>query len=585
MKTFQFFRSFLRGQKWTIAVISILGVTSQVFSLGESYLYKVILDKYLTKIDQYTQQEFYRGVLILIAIWIMSALLSRISKNVQNFKAKVLANKTSLSLFERVYEHAINLALDFHETKKTGETLRQLSKARDDMELVIVAFFNQFTVQIISFVIVTTFYFIIQWQVAVVMLVYVPVFILVTKYFARNINRVQEVINTRMENIHGSAQQALDSVMVVQSFTAQMQETQNMRDNNALSHEALKVKTLAWQKLGFVQGTLINLARLSIIATGSYFVFLGQMSIGDVLLLSMWAFYIYQPMYDISDLYSTFKEGFNSIARVQKLLEIQPTISSPADGFIPAGVTGKVEIKDVHFAYANRTEILSGISFTASSGGKLAIVGPSGVGKSTITKLIARFYDVLSGSILVDGTDIRQWDLDALRKTIGLVLQDTFLFNDTIYNNIRYGRFDATEEEIIAAAQKADCHAFIMQLPKQYQTMVGDKGMKLSGGQRQRVSIARTILKDPKILILDEATSALDSESEVEVQSALNEVSKTRTTITIAHRLSTIMNSDEILFLEDGVIAERGTHAELIALGGHYERYVALQKEKERISP
>lgn len=525
-------------------------------------------------------EVFVRGVIFVILFWIGAALISRLSKHIQMYQSKVLADTVSIKLFEKVYKHTIGLSLDYHENRKTGEVIRQLSKAKDDMFMMINSFFDEFMINITSFVLVTTFFIVMRWQVAVVMLVYLPIFILVTRHFAKNINTSQDIINTKMEQIHGSAQEAMDSIVMVHSFNSQKREATFLTENNRITHEAMKIKIRAWQKLAFWQGTIINFARLSIIGVASYFVWKEVMTIGDLLMLSIWAFYIYQPMYQLSDLYAKFKEGVNSVGRVHEIIKLSPSIANPENSYKPDKVSGEVVFKDVSFSYAERDPVLQGVDFQIHPGKQLAIVGPSGSGKSTITKLLLRFYDIQKGSISIDGKDIREWDLEKLRDTIGIVLQETILFNDTIYNNIRYGRYDASEDEIMEAAKKAYAHDFIMELPEKYQSKVGERGIKLSGGEKQRILIARTILKNPKILILDEATSSLDSESEVIVQDALEKLSKNRTTIVIAHRLSTIMNSDEIVFFSNGKIQERGTHEELLKANGKYQKYIELQKRK-----
>lgn len=581
MSTLEFFKSYLKGKSKVITLISILVIISQTFSLAEAYMFKVVVDDYLNNILNIETSKFVWGVAQVTLVWVAFAFISRITKHVQMYNNKVLADTASIRLFEKAYNHTINLSLDYHEKKKTGEVLRQLSKARDDMSKMITDFFDQFLINIVSFVLVTIFYFFMQWQLAFVMIAFIPLFVGVTRYFSDNITSTQKIINNKMEHVHGSAQQAMDSITIVQSFNTQKLESKNMSINNDISHEAMKLKIAAWQKLSFWQGSLINLARLAVIGGGAYFVLQGSLTTGDVLMLSIWSFYVYQPMYRISELYATFKEGMDSIGRIQKLLDIQSSIETPKNAYNPKNVKGTVEFKDVVFHYEENESILKGINFEAYKGKNLAIVGPSGSGKSTITKLIARFYDIQKGNILIDGYDVKTWSLSALRNSIGIVMQEAILFNDSIYNNVQYGSKKTSKEAIVKAAKEAYAHDFIMKLPEGYNTVVGERGIKLSGGEKQRITIARTILKNPQILILDEATSALDSESEVIVQNALNAISANRTTITIAHRLSTIMNADEIIFLEKGIIQERGSHDELMKLGKKYKKYVDLQKKKE----
>jgi ATP-binding cassette subfamily B protein len=249
------------------------------------------------------------------------------------------------------------------------------------------------------------------------------------------------------------------------------------------------------------------------------------------------------------------------------------------------GSAGEVIFQDVQFGYQANRAILKGVSFTVPAGGKLAIVGPTGAGKSTINRLLFRFYDVTAGRILIDGQDIRDVTQDSLRQAIGVVPQDTVLFNDTIRYNIGYGRPGASQDDIERAAKLAQVHDFVLKLPEGYDTKVGERGLKLSGGEKQRVAIARTILKDPRILILDEATSALDTRTEQDIQTALNAVSSRRTTLVIAHRLSTVVDADEIIVLQDGLVAERGRHSALLARGGLYARMWTLQAAEHELQP
>jgi ATP-binding cassette subfamily B protein len=285
------------------------------------------------------------------------------------------------------------------------------------------------------------------------------------------------------------------------------------------------------------------------------------------------------PLNFIGFIYREIRQGLTDIEQMFDLLDVrQEVIDKPGATDLGVGL-GKVEFRDVHFAYEENRKILKGVSFEVPAGKTVAIVGPSGAGKSTISRLLFRFYDIQSGAVLIDGQDIRDVTQESLRAAIGMVPQDTVLFNDTIAYNIRYGRTGASEEDVRKAAELAQIGPFIERLPEGYRTMVGERGLKLSGGEKQRVAIARTILKAPPILILDEATSALDSHTEQEIQAALDLVSKGRTTIVIAHRLSTVISADEIIVLKDGQIAERGTHAALMREHGLYASMWDRQRE------
>jgi len=336
---------------------------------------------------------------------------------------------------------------------------------------------------------------------------------------------------------------------------------------------------------------MLNIGQAVIIAGGLTLIMLmaargvqdGSMTVGRFVLVNTYLMQLYQPLNFLGFVYSSIKQGVVDMEQMFRLLKVDEEVADkPAAAVLPARtrIPGSLVFEDVQFGYRPDREILHGISFTAAPGSKVAIVGPTGAGKSTISRLLFRFYDVTGGRILIDGRDLRDVTQDSLRAAIGVVPQDTVLFNDTIRYNIAYGRVGATQDEVEHAARLAQVHDFVLALPDGYDTMVGERGLKLSGGEKQRVAIARTILKDPRILILDEATSALDTRTEQDIESALRNVAANRTTLVIAHRLSTVIDADEILVLVAGQIAERGTHASLLARDGTYARMWQLQAEQ-----
>jgi ATP-binding cassette subfamily B protein len=338
---------------------------------------------------------------------------------------------------------------------------------------------------------------------------------------------------------------------------------------------------------------LLNLGQAMIMALGLAAVMLlaaqgvrdGTMTVGKFVLVNTYLMQLYQPLNMLGFVYREIRQGLTDMEQMFRLLAVHqevadrpgaPALAAPAHG--PAG---EVVFEDVRFGYNEARGVLRGISFRVPAGGSLAVVGPTGAGKSTISRLLFRFYDVAGGRILIDGQDIRDVTQDSLRAAIGVVPQDTVLFNDTIGYNIAYGRIGASQAQVEHAARLAQVHDFVMSLPDGYDTRVGERGLKLSGGEKQRVAIARTILKDPRILILDEATSALDTATEQEIQAALRAVAAHRTTIIIAHRLSTVVDADRIIVLNHGQVAETGTHAALLARGGVYARMWAMQAEQQ----
>ncbi len=334
----------------------------------------------------------------------------------------------------------------------------------------------------------------------------------------------------------------------------------------------------------------LNLGQAAIISIGLTLIMLlaasgmrdGTMTVGKFVVVNTYLLQLYQPLNFLGVVYMSIKQGLVDMEQMFALLRVRQEIADKPDAkaltaHLSEDSAGEVIFENVSFGYQSNRMILKGIDFTVPAGGKLAIVGPTGAGKSTINRLLFRFYDVTGGRILIDGQDIRDVTQDSLRAAIGVVPQDTVLFNDTIRYNIGYGRPGASDAEIEHAARLAQVHDFVLRLPEGYDTKVGERGLKLSGGEKQRVAIARTILKDPRILILDEATSALDTRTEQDIQVALNAVTHRRTTLVIAHRLSTVVDADEIIVLDEGHVVERGSHAALLAKGGLYARMWAMQ--------
>lgn len=413
----------------------------------------------------------------------------------------------------------------------------------------------------------------------------VPMLILVVLMLVFSYGQNKKMQETFMDNrrkigdINSSLQDTLAGIRVVQSFANELieQEKFNRSNENFLISKDANYRCMGSFMSGnaFFQGMMY----LVTLVFGGFLIAHGRMEVSD---LAMYALYIgifISPIQILVELTEMMQKGLSGFRRFLEVVETEPEIVDAADAKPLKNVKGNVCYEDVSFHYSDDdTPVLSHVSFEIPAGKSIALVGPSGSGKTTICSLLPRFYDVTEGRVTIDGNDVRKLTLESLRSQIGLVSQDVYLFGGSIKDNIAYGKPDATMDEIVDAAKKANIHDFIMELPDKYDTFVGERGTRLSGGQKQRISIARVFLKNPPVLILDEATSALDNESERFIQKSLEELAKDRTTITIAHRLSTIRNADEILVVADCGIAERGTHEELLAQNGIYARYYDMSR-------
>jgi ATP-binding cassette subfamily B protein len=481
----------------------------------------------------------------------------------------------------RTFRHLHGVSLRFHLDRQTGGLSRVIDRGTQGMQSVLrLAVFNVVPTAIELALVTGIIWYLFDWRYALITCCAVLTYVGFTTLLAGRRGRYRRTMN---ETDNDASTKALDSLLNY--------ETVKYFNNEA--HEAARYdRALARYERAAVRVqvslNLLNLGQATIIALGLMLIMLlaaegfedGTMTIGMFVLLNTYLIQLYQPLNFMGMVYMTIKQGLVDMEQMFALLRLDHEITDKP-GARPLVATGTVRFEDVRFGYRPDREVLKGISFTVPAGGKLAIVGPTGAGKSTISRLLFRFYDVTGGRILVDGHDIRDVTQDSLRAAIGVVPQDTVLFNDTIRYNIGYGRPTAADAEIEQAARAAQVHDFVLRLPDGYDTRVGERGLKLSGGEKQRVAIARTILKNPSILILDEATSALDTRTEQEIQAALRAVASHRTTLVIAHRLSTVVDADEIIVLDDGRIAERGTHAALLASGGLYARMWALQAAED----
>lgn len=490
------------------------------------------------------------------------------------YQGHMMGAKMERDMRRELFDHYQELSFSYYSRNNSGQMMSKLvSDLFDISEFAHHGPENLF-ISLVKIVGSFIFLFLINKKLAL------PLIVLVILMFLFSFRQNQKMQRTFMENrkkigdVNASLQDTLSGIRVVQSFTNEEIEKEKFQKSN---HAFLVSKKDNYRCMGeFMSSNLFfqGMMYLVTLVYGGYLIANNEMSAAD---LAMYALYIgifISPIQILVELMEMMQKGLSGFRRFLDVMETKPEIQDAPDAVELKDVKGRVCYEDVSFHYSDdETTVLSHVSIEIPAGKSVALVGPSGGGKTTICSLLPRFYDVTGGRVTVDGQDIRSLTLKSLRSQIGVVQQDVYLFSGSIRDNIAYGKPDATEEEIIEAAKCANIHDFIMELPDQYDTFVGERGARLSGGQKQRISIARVFLKNPPILILDEATSALDNESERWIQHSLEELSKNRTTITIAHRLSTIKNADEIIVITENGIAERGTHETLLEKNGIYAGY------------
>lgn len=484
----------------------------------------------------------------------------------------IMGAKMEADMRKKLFQQYQKLSFSYYDTHNTGEMISRL--VNDLFDITEVAHHGPETLLMSGVKIIGAFILLLTIDVKLTMLLFIVTLIMTVFTFIQN-RKLRKIFTDNRKKIAAINSEVMDSlsgIRVVKSFSNE--EFENRKFDNC-NNRFLDSKKESYRAMGLLHGGnsfFEGLLYIVIIAGGGYMVATNAMKPESLAIYALYVGIFLHPLNMLLHFTEQFQRGYTGFKRFDEIMNLTPEIRDAADAVEINGFKGNVVYNKVNFAYEKDIPVLNDISFQLEPGKTVALVGTSGGGKSTICALLPRFYDVGSGSITIDDVDVRKIKLDFLRRHIGIVQQDLYMFNGTVKENIAYGKPGAGDEEIVVAAKKAHIHEFIMSLPDQYDTLVGERGVRLSGGQKQRISIARVFLKDPEILILDEATSALDNESERKIQQALSELAVGRATLVIAHRLSTIRNADEIIVIENGSAVERGSHSELMALDGVYAK-------------
>lgn len=518
-----------------------------------------------------TDDAVLASVVLLLVWWILARILSANLPYLRDALFVPISQNAQRVVAVDAYGHAQSLSLQFHQTRRSGALNRVIERGSNALDFLIRFLAFNIGPTIIELglaaIVLATRY---SPLAALTAVLTVAIYAVFTGLLTNLRVKQRRILNEADTELRARAVDSLTNFETVKAFAAERRETERFNSSlKSYNKEMVKVmRSLALLNAG--QDIIMALGLATVAGLTALASFNGQVQPGDVAAVVLIMSNLYRPLSILGFAFREIKQGAVDLEKLYGLLDMKPEVADAPDAHPFEAHGGKVRFEDVSFAHDSRASGLKGVSFEAKAGSKLAIVGPSGSGKSTLLKLLFRFYDTESGAVFVDDQNVRDVQQESLRDAIGLVPQDVVLFNTTLRENLVYGKPDATDEEVLEAARKAQLDGFIASLPKGLETRVGERGVKLSGGEKQRVGIARAILKDPCILVLDEATSALDSATEMEVQSALDEAARGRTTLMVAHRLSTVAGADEILVLDDGRIVEQGAHRELLDRGGLY---------------
>jgi subfamily B ATP-binding cassette protein MsbA len=572
--------SFVLPYRWRLVVILVLVVLGSLLGLAGPYAFQFLID---AVIEQNNQQLLNQITLIMIAIFALQSVIYFF----RTYLLAFLGERVMTDMRIQLFDHLQSLSLSFYNSHRTGELVSRLTNDVTTVRTLVTTDITTAVSQGLTFIGALAIILYTNWRLTLFMFALIPVVLLAAIWFGRKLRPISTAVQDQLASTTTVMEEVLGGIRVVQSFTRETYESDRFSSN---IEKAFKL-AMRRARLSSLFGPIISFlgfaAVVSIFWFGGREVLAGRLTSGQLFMFLVLTLTIAGSIGSFSGLWTSLQESLGATNRLFELLDTSSTLVQFPGALVLPPLQGRITFEGVSFAYQDASDdlILCDINLEVQPGEILALVGPSGAGKTTLANLIPRFFDPTSGRILIDGHDLRQVDLVSLRQQIGIVPQDTLLFGGTVRENILYGKLEATQEQIEMAARAANAHDFILELPQGYETVVGERGARLSGGQKQRIAIARAILKDPRILLLDEATSSLDSESEGLVHQALERLMQNRTSIVIAHRLSTIQNANRIAVLQDGELVELGTHTELLARNGVYANLYRMQFKQPEVVP
>lgn len=548
-----------------------LAAINQVFSLLDPLIFRYILDDYVTKYQEFTGSEFFRGVGLLLAAAVGVAFVSRVAKNFQDYVINVITQRLGAEMYTDGLQHSLELPFQVFEDQRSGETLGILQRVREDVQKFIQTSINVLFMTLVGVIFVLIYALSIHWLIAPVYFSTIPLLSWLSLVLGKKIKKIQKTIVGETTALAGSTTESLRNIELVKSLGLAQQEITRLNNttHKILRLELKKVRYL--RSLSFIQGTAVNFLRTTILGLMLYLIFAQQITFGEFFSLWIYSFFIFGPLQELGNVINVYREAEASLNNFEKILETErePKPRSPR---LLRSITN-LKFERVGFKYQSSDKYsVQGISFSVDRGETVAFVGPSGAGKTTLVKLLVGLYPPQFGNILYNNIPQSEIDLDNLREKIGFVTQDTQLFSGTIRENLLFVNPIASDEQCLDVLQMAACHNLLARADSGLNTVIGEGGMKVSGGEKQRISIARALLRKPDLLVFDEATSSLDSLTEEEITETIREISARDDLITIliAHRLSTIMHADRIYVLEKGEIVESGSHKILLELKGLY---------------